>query len=72
MNPGFDARRGAGNTNDLRGKILRIKVAARTARYTDPRRQPVRPRHEGTRPEIFVMGLRNPFRIERRPGDRAR
>src|SRR5699024_606453 len=26
MNPGFDTRRGSGNTNDLRGKILRIHV----------------------------------------------
>ncbi|MFD9877558.1 PQQ-dependent sugar dehydrogenase, partial [[Kitasatospora] papulosa] len=26
-NPAFDARRTAGNTNDLRGKVLRIKVA---------------------------------------------
>ena len=25
-NPAFDARRSAGNTNDLRGKLLRIRV----------------------------------------------
>ena len=27
-NPAYDAQRSAGNTNDLRGKILRIKVNA--------------------------------------------
>ncbi len=75
MNPGFDARRGAGNTNDLRGKILRINpiedIAAGTevgpgSTYTIP---------EGNlfdgaenpdlvREEIYVMGVRNPFRID--------
>ena len=28
-NPAFDSRRGAGNTNDLRGKLLRIRVEVR-------------------------------------------
>ena len=57
----FDAQTTSGNTNDLRGKILRIQ-----------------PNDDGTysipsgnlfqgdslrRPEIFVMGARNPFRI---------
>ena len=43
MNPGFDSRRGAGNTNDLRGKILRINVAGRRVLH-DPGRQPLRAR----------------------------
>ncbi|GAB2486741.1 lectin [Promicromonospora xylanilytica] len=77
MNPGFDARRGAGNTNDLRGKILRIDVKddipAGTApgegsTYDIPAGNLFAPGTEGTRPEIFVMGVRNPFRIEVDPG----
>jgi glucose/arabinose dehydrogenase len=73
MNPGFDARRGAGNTNDLRGKILRIDVKddipAGTApgegsTYDVPAGNLFAPGTESTRPEIFVMGVRNPFRIE--------
>ena len=35
QNPGTDARRSSGNTNDLRGKILRIKPGA-TGGYTVP------------------------------------
>ena len=34
-NPAFDAQRSSGNTNDLRGKVLRIKVDRRR-RYTVP------------------------------------
>ncbi|MDH6181902.1 sugar phosphate isomerase/epimerase/putative cell wall-binding protein/glucose/arabinose dehydrogenase [Microbacteriaceae bacterium SG_E_30_P1] len=63
MNPGFDARRGAGNTNDLRGKILRIHVED-DGSYTIPDGNLFEPGTELTRPEIFVMGVRNPFRIE--------
>lgn len=63
FNPGFDARRGAGNTNDLRGKILRIHVED-DGSYTIPEGNLFAPGTELTRPEIFVMGVRNPFRIE--------
>jgi glucose/arabinose dehydrogenase len=63
MNPGFDARRGAGNTNDLRGKILRIHVED-DGSYSIPEGNLFEPGTELTRPEIFVMGVRNPFRIE--------
>ena len=35
-NPAFDARRSAGNTNDLRGKLLRIRVKPGGG-YTVPR-----------------------------------
>ena len=63
-NPAFDAQRSAANTNDLRGKVLRIKPKAGGG-YTIPRRQPVPARAPPeTRPEIYAMGLRNPFRIE--------
>ncbi|MFG1703305.1 PQQ-dependent sugar dehydrogenase [Nonomuraea sp. M3C6] len=63
MNPGFDSRRGAGNSNDLRGKILRIKVAA-DGTYTIPDGNLFAPGTEKTRPEIFVTGVRNPFRMD--------
>ena len=63
MNPGLDSRRGAGNTNDLRGKILRIKVQP-DGTYTIPEGNLFPVGTEKTRPEIFVMGVRNPFRID--------
>ena len=63
MNPGFDARRGASNTNDLRGKILRFHVEE-DGSYTIPEGNLFAPGTEGTRPEIFVMGVRNPFKID--------
>jgi glucose/arabinose dehydrogenase/PKD repeat protein len=63
MNPGFDARRGAGNTNDLRGKILRIHVEE-DGSYTIPEGNLFEPGTPNTRPEIFIMGVRNPFRID--------
>lgn len=63
FNPGFDSRRGAGNTNDLRGKILRIAVQE-DGSYTIPEGNLFAPGTDGTRPEIFAMGLRNPFRID--------
>jgi cytochrome c len=63
QNPGFDARRSAGNTNDLRGKLLRIKVNA-DGSYSIPRGNLFRPGTPGTRPEIYAMGFRNPFRLD--------
>ncbi|WP_084105379.1 PQQ-dependent sugar dehydrogenase [Demequina sp. NBRC 110056] len=63
MNPGFDARRGAGSTNDLRGAILRIHPED-DGSYTIPEGNLFEPGTDLTRPEIFVMGLRNPFRME--------
>ncbi|MFC9158635.1 PQQ-dependent sugar dehydrogenase [Streptomyces bauhiniae] len=61
-NPAFDAQRTAGNTNDLRGKILRIKVAA-DGSYTVPDGNLFAPGTAKTRPEIYAMGFRNPFRF---------
>ena len=65
----FDAQRSSANTNDLRGKVLRIRPEA-DGTYTIP---------EGNlfaatalaRPEIFAMGFRNPFRIEIDPATGA-
>jgi glucose/arabinose dehydrogenase/PKD repeat protein/type 1 glutamine amidotransferase len=64
--PALDARRSSANTNDLRGKLLRIKVKA-NGTYTSPKGNlfPEAEDHENkTRPEIFLMGLRNPFRFD--------
>ncbi|QGV77676.1 ThuA domain-containing protein [Streptomyces ficellus] len=61
-NPAYDARRTSGNTNDLRGKILRIKVAD-DGSYTVPDGNLFAPGTAKTRPEIYAMGFRNPFRF---------
>ena len=61
--PFVDARRSAQNTNDLRGKILRIKVAA-DGSYTAPAGNLFAPGTAKTRSEIYAMGFRNPFRIQ--------
>ena len=77
-----DSRRSALNTNDLRGKVLRIKVkdtltaadqntvdlGAGTGAYTIPAGN-LFPLVAGapqakTRPEVYAMGFRNPFRIQ--------
>ncbi|WP_228919126.1 PQQ-dependent sugar dehydrogenase [Streptomyces sp. DH20] len=61
-NPAYDAQRSAGNTNDLRGKILRIKVQA-DGSYTVPPGNLFPAGTARTRPEIYAMGFRNPFRM---------
>ena len=61
-NPAYDAQRSAGNTNDLRGKILRIKVNA-NGTYSIPAGNLFAPGTANTRPEIYAMGFRNPFRM---------
>ena len=58
----YDARRSSGNTNDLRGKILRIKVKE-DGSYTIPEGNLFAVGTEKTRPEIYTMGHRNPYRI---------
>lgn len=68
-NPAYDAQRTSANTNDLRGKILRIhpepdgsytipagNLFGSGGRYPDA--DPAK-----TRPEIYAMGFRNPFRF---------
>ncbi|MFE6999816.1 PQQ-dependent sugar dehydrogenase [Streptomyces griseus] len=61
-NPAYDAQRSSGNTNDLRGKVLRIKVGA-DGSYTVPSGNLFAPGTARTRPEIYAMGFRNPFRM---------
>ncbi len=58
----WDARRSSGNANDLRGKILRIKVNE-DGSYSIPKGNLYPEGTEGTRPEIYVQGNRNPYRI---------
>ena len=69
-NPVYDARRSAGNSNDLRGKILRIKPKKSKPGYTVPEGNLFKKGKAKTRPEIYAMGLRNPFRfgIDRESG----
>ncbi|MEW2382995.1 carbohydrate-binding protein [Micromonospora sp. NPDC047707] len=61
-NPQFDAQRTSANTNDLRGKLLRIKVNA-DGSYSIPTGNLFAPGTTKTRPEIYAMGFRNPFRM---------
>ncbi|MFI5192865.1 MAG: PQQ-dependent sugar dehydrogenase [Chitinophagales bacterium] len=58
----YDAERSAGNTNDLRGKIMRIRVHD-DGTYEIPKGNLFAPGTPKTRPEIYVMGNRNPYRI---------
>jgi cytochrome c len=58
----FDALKSSSNTNDLRGKILRIKPQP-DGTYTIPEGNLFPKGEEKTRPEIYVMGNRNPYRI---------
>ncbi|MDR7385080.1 PKD domain-containing protein [Promicromonospora iranensis] len=58
----WDAQATSANTNDLRGKILRI-TPEDDGTYSVPEGNLFAPGTEGTRPEIFGMGFRNPFRI---------
>ncbi len=58
----YDARRTSGNANDLRGKILRIRVKE-DGSYEIPEGNLYAKGQEGTRPEIYVQGNRNPYRI---------
>lgn len=57
-----DAQRSSGNANDLRGSIIRIHPEE-DGTYTIPAGNLFPVGTEGTRPEIYVMGNRNPFRI---------
>ncbi|HEU4489552.1 MAG TPA: ThuA domain-containing protein, partial [Jiangellales bacterium] len=68
--PHVDARRSSLSTNDLRGKILRITVQD-DGSYTVPAGNLFAPGTEDTRPEIYAMGLRNPFRINLDAEDNA-
>lgn len=58
----FDAERSAGNTNDLRGKVLRIHPEA-DGSYSIPAGNLFPKGTPATRPEIYTMGCRNPYRM---------
>ncbi len=58
----YDERRSSGNTNDLRGKILRIRVKD-DGSYEIPDGNLFPKGTDKARPEIYVMGNRNPYRI---------
>ncbi|MBT1688255.1 ThuA domain-containing protein [Dawidia soli] len=59
----WDAQKSSANTNDLRGKILRIHPEA-DGTYTIPDGNLFPKGTAQTRPEIYVMGNRNPYRID--------
>ncbi len=58
----WDDQRAAGSTNDLRGKILRIHPED-DGSYTIPEGNLFPKGTEKTRPEIYTMGHRNPWRL---------
>ena len=70
----YDARNTSANTNDLRGKILRIKPRANAdgapgvgTTYDIPPGNMFAPGTEKTKPEIYAMGFRNPFTVHADP-----
>ncbi|WP_265521974.1 ThuA domain-containing protein [Oerskovia flava] len=65
-----DARETSANTNDLRGKILRIHPEP-DGTYSIPEGNLFAPGTDKTLPEIYAMGFRNPFRftIDERTGN---
>ena len=58
----WDAQGSSANTNDLRGKVLRIHPEA-DGSYTIPAGNLFPAGTDKTRPEIYTMGHRNPYRI---------
>jgi cytochrome c len=58
----WDAQKSSANTNDLRGKIIRIHPEP-DGTYTIPEGNLFPPGTANTRPEIYTMGHRNPYRI---------
>ncbi|HSF35420.1 MAG TPA: ThuA domain-containing protein [Nocardioides sp.] len=61
----WDAQRTSANTNSLMGKVLRIKPLA-AGGYSIPEGNlfdEADDTNDKTRPEIYAMGFRNPFRI---------
>jgi len=58
----WDSEKSAANENDLRGKISRIHPQP-DGTYTIPSGNLFPPGTPNTKPEIYVMGCRNPFRF---------
>ena len=59
---GQDSQRSSANSNDLRGKILRIHPKP-DGTYSIPAGNLFPPGTPNTRPEIYTMGNRNPWRV---------
>ncbi len=59
----YDARRSSGNTNDLRGKDHYASRVKDDGTYEIPDGNLFPKGTDKTRPEIYVMGNRNPYRI---------
>ncbi|HEX2780440.1 MAG TPA: ThuA domain-containing protein, partial [Gemmatimonadaceae bacterium] len=59
----WDAQKSSANTNDLRGKIIRIHPEP-DGTYTIPDGNLFPRGMAKTRPEIYTMGHRNPYRID--------
>ena len=57
-----DAQRTAANTMDYRGKILRIRPEA-DGSYSIPEGNLFEPNNPKALPEIYIMGVRNPWKI---------
>jgi cytochrome c len=67
---GKDAQKSSSNTNDLRGKVLRIHPVDQPVNgkhYTIPSGNLFAEGTAKTRPEIYAMGARNPFRVAADP-----
>ena len=58
----FDSQKSSGNANDMRGKILRIHVEP-DGTYTIPDGNLFAKDGSQGKPEIYVMGARNPYRV---------
>jgi glucose/arabinose dehydrogenase len=58
----YDARRTSSNPNDLRGKVIRIKINE-DGSYSIPDGNLFAKDQDGTRPEIYAMGTRNAYRL---------
>jgi glucose/arabinose dehydrogenase len=58
-----DPRRQAQSTRSLLGKILRISVRCASKPYCIPDTNPYARSTTGARPEIWMLGLRNPWRF---------
>lgn len=58
----YDARRSSSNSNDLRGKVIRIKLNE-DGTYNIPEGNLFAKGQVNTRPEIYAMGTRNAYRI---------
>jgi glucose/arabinose dehydrogenase/type 1 glutamine amidotransferase len=72
----YDARNTSANTNDLRGKILRIHPLPNASgepgvgtTYSIPEGNMFAQGTPQTKPEIYAMGFRNPFTVQADPND---